>query len=52
MTYDQAADYLEVSKRQMRRLVAAKLVPVARYGHRTVRISKQALDKYRDKCTK
>ena len=52
MTYDQAAEYLELSKRQLRRIVAAKLLPVTRYGHRTVRVSKQALDAYRDKCTK
>ena len=52
MTYKQAAEYLECSKSHIRKIVAAKLVKVTRYGHRTVRVSKQALDAYRDKCTK
>jgi excisionase family DNA binding protein len=52
MTYPQAAEYLEVSKRQVQRLVSAKLIKVQRLGHRTVRISKQALDDYLKRCTK
>jgi len=52
MTYDQAAEYLECSKSHIRKIVAAKLVKVTRYGHRTARVSKQSLDAYREKCTK
>ena len=52
MTYKQAAEYLECGIGHIRKIVAAKLVKVTRYGHRTVRVSKQALDAYRDKCTK
>ena len=52
MTYKQAAEYLECGIGHIRKIVAAKLVKVTRYGHRTARISKQDLDAYRDKCTK
>ena len=52
MTYKQAAEYLECSTAHVRKIVAAKLVKVTRYGHRTVRVSKQDLDAYREKCTK
>jgi|TARA_R110000824_G_scaffold182442_2_gene363287 excisionase family DNA binding protein len=52
MTYEQAAEFLEVSKRQVRRFAAARLFPVTRFGHRTVRINRIDLENFKRKCTK
>jgi len=52
MTYEQAAEFLEVSTRQVRRYAAARLFPVTRLGHRTVRINRTDLERFRKKCTK
>lgn len=53
MNYQQAAEYLGFrDKRSVQRRVAARLITAQRIGHRTVRITKQALDNYLEKCTK
>jgi excisionase family DNA binding protein len=52
MDYKGAAEFLEVSTRQVRRYAAARLFPVTRLGHRTVRINRIDLEKFKAKCTK
>jgi len=52
MTYEQAAEFLEVSKRQVRRYAADGRLPVTRLGHRTVRIARMDLERLKAKCTK
>lgn len=43
-TLDQAAEQLGVSRRTVNRLVADGVLPVARVGHRTVRVRRDAID--------
>tara|TARA_Y100001951_G_C11146069_1_gene186405 strand:+ start:120 stop:278 length:159 start_codon:yes stop_codon:yes gene_type:complete len=52
MTYEQAAQYLNVTVRMVRKFVSAGLIPATRYGHRTVRFDRQHLDNFKRKCTK
>jgi|19_taG_2_1085344.scaffolds.fasta_scaffold61158_3 excisionase family DNA binding protein len=52
MNYEQAAEFLEVSKRQVRRYAADGRLPVTRLGHRTVRIARMDLERLKAKCTK
>lgn len=46
LTYEQAAELLGISVRELRRLVSAGLVRAVRLGYRTVRFRPVELDKF------
>lgn len=51
MTYKEAATYLEMSDKQVRRFVARKELKATRYGHRLVRLAKEDLDAFKQART-
>jgi len=51
MTIKDAAKYLEVSERTVSRFISARLFPVTRLGHRTVRIDRGHLERFKNKKT-
>tara|TARA_R110001583_G_C5572609_1_gene402199 strand:- start:51 stop:209 length:159 start_codon:yes stop_codon:yes gene_type:complete len=52
MTYEGAAEFLEITVKHCKRLANAGRFPVTRLGYRTVRINRIDLEKYKAKCTK
>ena len=42
--HDEAADYINVSKRTLRKLVDQRLIPVIRLNARTLRFNRSAID--------
>ena len=52
MTYEQAADYLNITVRMLKKFTHAGEIPATRFGYRTVRFDRQHLDNFKRKLTK